>query len=104
MHETHFVDHAIEGSAPHFSSHKSITHGLPDLALVTRRLKACSWQGTVQKLAGGAMLYGSGCALQKVHSEDMQSIATTLGGPMGHNNQLTNQHRASPPSLEAHQS
>ncbi|EGW15220.1 hypothetical protein I79_025746 [Cricetulus griseus] len=31
-----------------------------------------------------------------------QSIATTLGGPMGHNNQLANQHRANTPKLEAH--
>ncbi|EGW00524.1 40S ribosomal protein S15 [Cricetulus griseus] len=41
---------------------------------------------------------------RQVHSNDAQSIATTLGGPMGHNNQLTNQHRAKLPSLEPHQS
>ncbi|MEJ1284072.1 solute carrier family 39 (metal ion transporter) member 11 [Cricetulus griseus] len=48
------------------------------------------------------MLYDPGCALRT--SACNESIATTLGGPMGYNNQLTNQHRASPPSLEAHQS
>ena len=65
-----------------------------------------SLQGTKQKLASwwcyALQLWV--CFFGQVHSNDVQRIATTLGGPMGHNSQLANQHRASPPSLEAHQS
>ena len=53
----------LKGPAPHFDIHNSVKFIWLTLPSSLGGQMPASWQGTNQKLAGSAVLYGSGYAL-----------------------------------------
>ncbi|EGW02499.1 Protein FAM47E [Cricetulus griseus] len=78
----------------------TVTRARYDLVLVTRKSDPCLVAGNQSEVSWWCYALRPWVCFTDKHTAMTQSIATTLGGPVGHNNQLANQHRASPPSLE----